>query len=95
MLGVQDNEFGVLRAILTDVLEDFDLDDMEITRETRLIELGVESISLVYLVSELQQHYGLEDAVFRKLREEGKLLTEMNAGDVVDAVVAVRAASGA
>lgn len=92
MSGASEDVLGVVRAIFGDLMEDLDLGDVEIDSETRLVDLGVESISLVYLVSEVQQHFQLGDAVFRRLRDEGQLLTEMSVGDIVDAVVAVQAA---
>ena len=91
MPNSHEDVLGVVRSIFGDLMEDLDLGDVEIDRSTRLIDLGVESISLVYLVSEIQQHYGLGDAVFRRLRGQGQLLTEMSVG-IVDAGVAVRAA---
>ena len=47
----------------------------------------MESISLVYLISELQQHYGLGDALFRKVRDEDRLLKDMSVDDILKSVV--------
>lgn len=74
----------MLKEILTDVTEDWDVG--EITVDTRLIDLGMESISLVYLIAELQQSYGLGNELFRKMRAEGLLLKEMTVGDVLISV---------
>ena len=66
---------------MNDVAEDWDVG--EITPETLLIDIGMESISLVYLLAELQQHYDLGDRLFGKMRAEGALLKEMNVNDVL------------
>lgn len=79
----------VLQEIFADLAEDLDLDDLELDPSTRLVDLGMESISLVYLVSELQQHYGQGDAVFRRMREAQVTLNDMTLGDIARTVVEV------
>jgi acyl carrier protein len=73
--------FGALKEILADINEDWDVG--EVTYDTRLVDLGMESISLVYLIAELQQTYDLEDKLFRKMRSEGSLLKDMAVGDIL------------
>jgi len=73
--------FESLKELLQDINEDWD--EGEVTTETRLLDLGMESISLVYLIAELQQMYGLGDALFRKMRDEGTFLKDMTVGDVL------------
>ena len=80
----------VLHEIFEDLGEDLDLGEVALTPETRLLELGLESISLVYLVSELQQHYGLGDRLFRKMRESGALIRDLSIGELQDMVVALK-----
>lgn len=80
----------VLHEIFEDLGEDLDLGQVTLTPETRLLDLGLESISLVYLVSELQQHYGLGDRLFRRLRESGMLIRNLNVGELQGMVVALK-----
>jgi len=86
-----DDVMAVLREIVDDLQDDLELDEVDLTPGTRLVDLGMESISLVYLVSELQQHYRQGDGVFRRLRAEGRLLAGMTVGDIVQSVVGVGA----
>lgn len=80
---------AALREILEDLSEDLDTDGTDFDADTRLIDLGLESISLIYLISELQQHFGLGEQLFQKLRREERLLRDMTVGDILGAVVAV------
>jgi len=82
---------AALRAFLDDLSEDLEIETTDFDRDTRLVDLGMESISLVYLISELQQRFELDDRLFRHLRDQDQLLLEMTLGDVVDAVVATDA----
>lgn len=77
----------VMTEIFSDLASEISDEPLELSINHRLIDLGIESISLVYLISELQQHFGLGDGLFRMLREEGRLLKEMTVYDVVVAVV--------
>lgn len=90
-----DDAYGVLKEIFEDLEDDLDSDGGELAADSKLIDLGMESISLVYLVSELQQHYGLGDALFRKMREEDKLLVDMSVGDIINSVVELGAKASA
>lgn len=78
-----DDIFRTMQEILADVTADWDIEPGEITLETRLVDIGMESISLVYLIAELQQAYGLGDRLFQKMREEGSLLKDMTVGTVL------------
>lgn len=73
--------FESMKDLLKDINEDWETG--EVTTETRLVDLGMESISLVYLIAELQQMYGLGDALFRKMRGDGTFLKDMTVGDVL------------
>jgi len=81
---------AVLHEIFADLGEDLDLGDVTLTPGMRLLDLGLESISLVYLVSELQQHYSLGDRLFRRLRETGSLIRDLSVGELQDMVVALK-----
>jgi aryl carrier-like protein len=85
----------VLRDIFADLEDDLGLDDLTLSPETRLIDLGLESISLVYLISELQQHYGLGDRLFRQMRENELLLKDMRVSQIQDMVVALASSDAA
>lgn len=81
--------YRTIAEIFEDLADDLDADVVALTPDTRLVDLGLESISLVYLISELQQHFALEDRLFHKLRSEGLLLKEMTVRDVAGAAVAI------
>lgn len=81
---------AVLHEIFEDLGEDLDLGTVDLTAETRLLDLGLESISLVYLVSELQQHYALGDRLFRRMREAGALIRDLSVGELQSMVVALK-----
>lgn len=96
MAQVTQEDVGrVLREIFEDLEDDLGLDDVALTPETRLLDLGLESISLVYLVSELQQHYGLGDRLFARMRAQELLLKDMRVGEVQDMVVEIAAGNAA
>jgi len=78
---------SVLNEIFVDLGDDLDLDGESLLPGSKVLDLGLESISLVYLISELQQHFGLEDALFRKMRDEDLLLKNMTVDDIVRSVV--------
>jgi len=96
MANVKQEDVGqVLRDIFADLEDDLGLDDLTLSPETRLIDLGLESISLVYLISELQQHYGLGDRLFRQMRENELLLKDMRVSQIQDMVVALASSDAA
>ena len=75
--------------ILREVTADWDID--EISAETRLGDLGLESISLVYLIAEVQHYYNLQDLLFQKLRTAAINIKDVRVADVVDFVCEVLA----
>jgi aryl carrier-like protein len=85
--GDSEKIFESLKELLKDISEDWET--VEVTTETRLVDLGMESISLVYLIAELQQMYGLGDTLFRKMRGEGTFLKDMTVGDVLKSLGAL------
>lgn len=84
------NVSAVLHEIFEDLGEDLDLGDVVLAADTKLLDLGLESISLVYLVSELQQHYGLGDKLFRHMRESGALIRDLSVGELQEMVVTLK-----
>ena len=82
-----DDVFATLKTIFDDLAEDLGLEDTEISPDQGILSLGLESISIVYLVSELQQHYNLGSRVFDDLRANDRLLKNMTVEDVISAVI--------
>jgi hypothetical protein len=76
--------FHYITEILAEITEDWDVG--EISLETRLGDLGVESISLVYLIGEMQQYYNLQDLLFQRLRAAAIRITDLYVADIVDFV---------
>ena len=70
--------------ILREITADWDIG--EITADTRLGQLGLESINLVYFIAEVQQHYDLRDWLFNRLRADATMLTDRRVGEVADLV---------
>jgi acyl carrier protein len=85
--------FSSLKELLIDINDGGDCG--EVTLDTQLVDLGLESISLVYLLAELQQMYGLGDALFRQMRSEGTFVKQMSVGDVVNSLQTLVSTSGA
>ncbi|ABV93701.1 hypothetical protein Dshi_1961 [Dinoroseobacter shibae DFL 12 = DSM 16493] len=90
-----DDAYKVMQEIFEDLADDLGEDEIDLKPESKVLDLGVESISLVYLISELQQNYGLGDQLFRKMREEDQLLKDMTVDDILKAVVALSARQNA
>jgi hypothetical protein len=92
-----DNDIQSLFRSLKELLQDIndDSDSGEVTLETRLVDLGLESISLVYLMAELQQMHGLGDALFRLMRGKGMLMKDMSVGDILNSLHALIGLPGA
>lgn len=90
-----DDAYKVMQEIFEDLADDLGEDEIELSPDSKVLDLGVESISLVYLISELQQNYGLGDQLFRKMREEDRLLKDMSVDDILKAVVELSARQNA
>lgn len=80
---------STLREIFEDLADDLELDEVDLDPAKNILDLGMESISIVYLVSELQQHYGLGNKLFDDVRAADKLLKDMTLDDVINAVLKV------
>ena len=85
----QQDILAYLTKILTEITAEWDVS--EISPETRLDSLGLESISLVYLIGEVQQHYNLQNVLFEKLRAAAIMITDLRVADVVDMVCEILA----
>jgi acyl carrier protein len=90
-----DDAYKAMQEIFEDLAEDLGEDEIALSPESKVLDLGVESISLVYLISELQQTYDLGDQLFRKMREEDQLLKDMTVDDILKAVVELSARQNA
>lgn len=79
-----------LRSMLVRVLDQYGLDDVEITRETSFHDdLGLESIDLVTLGSLLVEHYGEHVNLAAYLAElDIDRVIALTAGDLADFVIA-------
>jgi hypothetical protein len=58
-----------------------DWTDLDLTEGCLLGDLGLESIALVYLIAEVQQQYGLQDKLLRRLRDAQADVRAMSVGD--------------
>ena len=85
--------FGSLKELLDDINDG--VEGPELTQDTRLVDLGLESISLVYMMAELQQMYGLGDALFRQMRNDGTMIKDMSVGDILNSLQALIGSAGA
>jgi acyl carrier protein len=81
---VMDHVIGILREITAD------WDVGEISAESRLAILNLESINLVYFIAELQQKYGLQQRLFTQIRSAGRPLADLRVADIVNFVQEIR-----
>ena len=77
-------------AILREITVDWDVG--EISTESRLAALNLESINLVYFIAELQQKYALKQQLFTRIRAADRPIADLRVGDVVDVVLEMRGA---
>jgi acyl carrier protein len=85
--SISDSDGEVLTHVLG-ILEEItaDWDVGTISAESRLVELNLESINLVYFIAELQQSYGLEQHLFARIRSAGRPLAELRVADIAEYV---------
>ncbi len=88
MSDEQDTTREAILSFVTEILAEVaaDWDVGPILPETQLGELGLESISLVYLIGEIQQRYHLQDRLFQSLRAAEINIAKMRIADIVDFV---------
>lgn len=77
-------------GVLQEITADWDVG--EITADSRLATLNLESINLVYFIAELQQKYDLEQQLFLRIRAADRPLADLRIVDVVDLVLELRGA---
>ena len=80
-----------IHKLLVELTEDWDVG--EISAATRLGDVILESIAVVYFVGDLQQRYGLGDRLFHEIRASTVKLPELTVGDVVELVQRLISAS--
>ena len=68
--------FDYVLELLREITADLDVPD--ISGDTQLGELGIESISLVYFIGELQRHFQLDDRLFENLRETRRNIIDLD-----------------
>ena len=77
-------------GILQEITADWDVG--EISADSRLAALNLESINLVYFIAELQQKYALQQQLFHRIRAADRPLADLRVVDVVDFVREMRGA---
>jgi len=78
--------------VLEEITGEWDVD--EISGESRLATLNLESINLVYFIAELQHKYGLQQQLFTRIRSTGRSLGDLRVADIADFVHEIRRARG-
>jgi acyl carrier protein len=78
-------------GILEEITSDWDVGT--ISADSRLQELNLESINLVYFIAELQQKYGLGQRLFTHIRLAGRPLAELRVADIAEFIEKNRGAS--
>jgi acyl carrier protein len=77
-------------SILKEITGDWDVG--EISAESRLAALNLESINFVYFIAELQQKYALQQRLLTRIRSTDRPLADLRVVDVVDFVQEIRGA---
>jgi hypothetical protein len=81
---------GTVLAYVVGILEDatatLDWDVGPIHPETRLGDPLPDSISTVFVVGEIQTHFGLHDRLFQRLRASNTTVMDLCVADLVDLV---------
>ena len=77
-------------GILEEITADWDVG--AITAESRLADMNLESINLVYFIADLQQEYGLQQRLLARIRAADRPLPELRVADVVQYVQELRGA---
>jgi acyl carrier protein len=74
--------------VLEEITDDWDVG--QISADSRLSALNLESINLVYFIAEIQQSYGLENRLVAQIRSFGRPLGDLRVADIADFVHAIR-----
>ncbi len=69
-------------------------DSGEISPDTRLGSLNLESINFVYFIAELQQKYGLKQTLLARIRAAGLPLSDLSVADIAGFVEDLRGTDG-
>jgi acyl carrier protein len=86
--------YGEVLAHIVGILQEItaEWDVGEISADSRLATLNLESIDLVYFIAELQQKYALQQQLFTRIRAADQALADLRVVDVVDLVQELRGA---
>jgi acyl carrier protein len=77
--------------VLQEITDDWDVG--QISADSPLATLNLESINLVYFIAELQQKYGLQQQLFTRIRATARPLGDLRVGDIVDLVHEIHGAA--
>ena len=83
-----DDVMSQVVGLLEQITSDWDVG--RISADSRLADLNLESINLVYLIAELQQKYGLQQYLFTRIRTAGLPLAELRVGDIAEFIRKIR-----
>ena len=67
--------------------------DVELTLNTQLCDLGIDSVCVAYLIGDVQQHYALGDALYTALVTAGKPIMTLRISHLVDHICQARSES--
>jgi len=72
-------------SFLVEILQTLAQDcNVPITSETSFEEIGVDSVSVAYLIGEIQQSYGLRDALYKALVKNNEPILALHLSKFVD-----------
>jgi hypothetical protein len=86
--AVQNHVLGILQSLAVDS------DPEAITGETALGDIGLDSVSIAYLIGEIQQSYGLRDALYRTLLGTNLPIVNLRVSHFVDRICETLAQMG-
>lgn len=80
------NTLTLVAATLGDMIADWGLDDVALTRETRIVaDLGFESIDVIQMVVAIEKSVGRRDLGFdHLLMRNGRYVDDLSLGEIAD-----------
>jgi len=83
-ITIESSVLSYIVEILKDITAEWDI--AEITGNTSLGGLGLESINLVYLIAEIQQRFALGERLFNQLRASAINVTDLGVSQLATMV---------
>jgi len=77
--AIESHLFEILRSLVQD-------SDVAITSEASFEEIGLDSVSVVYLIGEIQQSFGLRDALYKALVKNNEPLLALRVARFAECV---------